>query len=263
MARKKTTIYLEPDLLTATKTLAASSGRREYEVIEDALSAYMRSDEAAAGRRELHAMLDRWFGCPPCRDRLKPTDLRETASTRIAPGRLLAAWLDGRFEMIVSPALLAELAGVLERPKFRRWLPVEEACAFVRMLRVSATVLNDPLGGPIARARRYRRGLRAAPFKRGTGLALVTVAFCRSIRRSARRWSAGRRSAGEIKQRSSKRGKQSPPAISNEHANPCFIGIRALPTPPIEPQTAFASRRSPVRSRLAPLENHLQISHFL
>lgn len=60
MARKKTTIYLEPDLLTATKTLAASSGRREYEVIEDALRAYMRSDEAAAGRRELRAMLDRW-----------------------------------------------------------------------------------------------------------------------------------------------------------------------------------------------------------
>jgi hypothetical protein len=60
MVRKKTTIYLEPDLLTATKTLAASSGRREYEVIEDALRVYMRSDEAAAGRRELRAMLDRW-----------------------------------------------------------------------------------------------------------------------------------------------------------------------------------------------------------
>jgi hypothetical protein len=27
VARKKTTIYLEPDLLRATKTLAASSGR--------------------------------------------------------------------------------------------------------------------------------------------------------------------------------------------------------------------------------------------
>jgi hypothetical protein len=29
-------------------------------VIEDALRAYMRSDEAAAGRRELRTMLDRW-----------------------------------------------------------------------------------------------------------------------------------------------------------------------------------------------------------
>lgn len=36
MPRKKTTVYLESDLLTATKTLAASAGRREYEVIEDA-----------------------------------------------------------------------------------------------------------------------------------------------------------------------------------------------------------------------------------
>ncbi len=64
-------------------------------------------------------------------------------SPRGSPGRLLRAWLDGRFELIVSPALLAELAGVLERPKFRRWLPVE-ARAFVQMLRVSATVLDDP-----------------------------------------------------------------------------------------------------------------------
>lgn len=33
-------------------------------------------------------------------------------SPRGAPGRLLAAWLAGRFELIVSPALLAEMAGV-------------------------------------------------------------------------------------------------------------------------------------------------------
>jgi putative PIN family toxin of toxin-antitoxin system len=61
-----------------------------------------------------------------------------------APGRLLAAWLDGRFELIVSPMLLTELAGVLERPKFRRWLTVEEARAFVRTLRTSATLIGDP-----------------------------------------------------------------------------------------------------------------------
>jgi len=60
VARKKTTIYLEPELLTAAKTLAASSGRREYEIIEDALRVYVRSEEAAQGRRELRAMLDRW-----------------------------------------------------------------------------------------------------------------------------------------------------------------------------------------------------------
>lgn len=65
-------------------------------------------------------------------------------SPRGAPGRLLAAWLDERFELIVSPALLAELAGVLERPKFRRWLTAGEARAFVRTLRVSAMLIDDP-----------------------------------------------------------------------------------------------------------------------
>jgi putative PIN family toxin of toxin-antitoxin system len=65
-------------------------------------------------------------------------------SPRGAPGRLLAAWLAGRFELIVSPELLAELEGVLERPKFRRWLTVEEARAFVRTLRTTATLIDDP-----------------------------------------------------------------------------------------------------------------------
>jgi hypothetical protein len=59
MARKKTTIYLESDLLNATKALAASSGRREYEVVEDALRAYMRSEEAEQARQELKDLLDR------------------------------------------------------------------------------------------------------------------------------------------------------------------------------------------------------------
>lgn len=61
-----------------------------------------------------------------------------------APGRLLAAWLDGRFELIVSPGLLTELTGVLERPKFRRWLTVGEARALVRTLRTGATLIDDP-----------------------------------------------------------------------------------------------------------------------
>ena len=56
MARKKTTIYLESDLLNATKALAAS-GRREYEVVE--LRAYMRSEEVEQARQELKDLLDR------------------------------------------------------------------------------------------------------------------------------------------------------------------------------------------------------------
>lgn len=49
MARKKTAVYLEPDPLTTIKRFAATSGRREYHVIEDALRAHMRSDEARNG----------------------------------------------------------------------------------------------------------------------------------------------------------------------------------------------------------------------
>lgn len=36
-----------------------SSGRREYEVVEDALRAYMRSDEAVRARQALRELLDR------------------------------------------------------------------------------------------------------------------------------------------------------------------------------------------------------------
>lgn len=73
-------------------------------------------------------------------------------SPRGAPGRLLMAWLDGRFELVVSPALLDELAGVLARPKFHRWLTPEEAGLFVSELRAVASVHEDR-GFPLRRSR--------------------------------------------------------------------------------------------------------------
>lgn len=41
MERKKTTVYVEPGLLRAAKIEAARTGRREYEVFEDALRSYL------------------------------------------------------------------------------------------------------------------------------------------------------------------------------------------------------------------------------
>jgi len=41
MTRKKTTVYLEPELLRAAKIEAARTGRREYEVFEAALRSYL------------------------------------------------------------------------------------------------------------------------------------------------------------------------------------------------------------------------------
>ena len=55
MARTKTTIYLEPDPLSATKRWQPARGRHEYEIVEDALRAYMRSEAATKARRELRA----------------------------------------------------------------------------------------------------------------------------------------------------------------------------------------------------------------
>lgn len=42
--RKKTTVYLEPDLLRAAKVWAARTGRKDYEIFEDALRTYLGLD---------------------------------------------------------------------------------------------------------------------------------------------------------------------------------------------------------------------------
>jgi hypothetical protein len=42
--RKKTTVYLEPDVLRAAKVWAARTGRKEYEVMEEALRGYLGLD---------------------------------------------------------------------------------------------------------------------------------------------------------------------------------------------------------------------------
>lgn len=41
MAKRKATIYIEDDILRAAKVWAARTGRRDYEVVEDALRAYL------------------------------------------------------------------------------------------------------------------------------------------------------------------------------------------------------------------------------
>ena len=48
-----------------------------------------------------------------------------------SPARLLLAWREGRFELIVSPALLAELRRALAYPKLERLITPADADAFV------------------------------------------------------------------------------------------------------------------------------------
>jgi putative PIN family toxin of toxin-antitoxin system len=65
-------------------------------------------------------------------------------SSRGAPARLLLAWRDGAFELVVSPHLLGELARVLRRPKFVPYVTSDEAASYVAMFARDAVVVEDP-----------------------------------------------------------------------------------------------------------------------
>jgi predicted transcriptional regulator len=60
--RQKTTVYLDPELRRATKMLAASTGRHEYEIVEDALRQYLGNLRVSESRDALRSLLDRFAG---------------------------------------------------------------------------------------------------------------------------------------------------------------------------------------------------------
>lgn len=57
--RRKTTVYLDSEVLTATKVLAAARERTESQVVEDALRAYLRTSDVEVARADLRALMDR------------------------------------------------------------------------------------------------------------------------------------------------------------------------------------------------------------
>ena len=60
------------------------------------------------------------------------------------PRKLIYAWRDGRFTLIVSPALLNELTTVLDRPKFDRWTGNERAALWIASLSAGGDHRDDP-----------------------------------------------------------------------------------------------------------------------
>lgn len=60
------------------------------------------------------------------------------------PARVVEAVLDGQVVAVVSQQLLDELAAVLIRPKFRHWVSVADAVAFVEALAGYAELHPDP-----------------------------------------------------------------------------------------------------------------------
>ncbi len=69
-----------------------------------------------------------------------------------SPARLLLAWQDGRFELIVSPALLAELRRALAYPKLERLIPPADADAFAAWLSRTAVLARDAAEPPPVKA---------------------------------------------------------------------------------------------------------------
>ncbi len=60
------------------------------------------------------------------------------------PAGCMRAHAEGRFELVVCSHLLAELEGVLTRPKFQRYLTPGQAERFLASLRREAQVVDDP-----------------------------------------------------------------------------------------------------------------------
>ena len=64
------------------------------------------------------------------------------------PRQIVAAWIEGRFELVASPVLLEELRDVLDRPRLRRWVSSATAASFVDGLAKDTEVIDDPPAQP-------------------------------------------------------------------------------------------------------------------
>lgn len=74
-------------------------------------------------------------------------------SAKGSPAEILRAGRDGRFELVISEMLLAELERALAYPKLRRLVPAEKAAAYVSWVRDHGTVAEDPTGSPTVGSR--------------------------------------------------------------------------------------------------------------
>lgn len=60
-----------------------------------------------------------------------------------APGRLIALWLGGAFELVISEALRTELERALKYPKVRKHVRQEDASEFLDLLRSAGSMFPD------------------------------------------------------------------------------------------------------------------------
>lgn len=74
------------------------------------------------------------------------------SSRKAAPALLVDAFLDGHFEMLVSPKLIAELTDVLGREKFAAHAADGRASAFIAVLLDRAETVQDAAPGSLKTA---------------------------------------------------------------------------------------------------------------
>jgi putative PIN family toxin of toxin-antitoxin system len=65
------------------------------------------------------------------------------------PARVLGAWSNEYFELVISQAVLDELREVLARPSFRRRITVEEVAEYVDGLEADSELVEDPGEVPV------------------------------------------------------------------------------------------------------------------
>ncbi len=69
-----------------------------------------------------------------------------------SPAKVLRAGLDGAYDMVASPLLLAELERALAHPKIRRRIPASDAAAAVGLIERQAPVVDDRDEPPLVRS---------------------------------------------------------------------------------------------------------------
>ena len=57
---------------------------------------------------------------------------------------MLRAWLDGDYELIASPLLLAELTRIFDYPKLRSRISETESRQLIELLQHQGEIVNDP-----------------------------------------------------------------------------------------------------------------------
>jgi uncharacterized protein len=166
MAKTRTTLTVDEEVLRAVKIRAARTGKGDSEIIEEALRRDLGldlleriwtrndlgEDEAVALAVEAQHRTrpaKRWV----VRVILDPNVIISALlSASGSPARVLRNWLDGNFELVVSPLLLEELVRALGYPKLRARISEAEADELIEVLRRQAEIESDPAEPPHVRS---------------------------------------------------------------------------------------------------------------